>query len=645
MRRVIILCFGVLLLTHLGIAKTLQIGVFKRASLKRLKDAYAQILEAGFELKVYQKGELKKVVVDVPSSQVLAFEQRFGVKAIPVNVRILEDEGFVLKTVLRKGENQQEKKRSRVPLSKVINTLTAIKVRKDAVLLYGRMPWEYVEVEELSDPERIVIHLYNCKNGSGLGEMLVTPIPFISKLRVLYDYTNKETMVVLYPEGKVKVKIVRMGRVVRVEPSLIRVVAPSQVEVGEGQKVSLEFKDADIRDVISILSEVSGVNFVIDPEVKGTVTIKLKNVPWRKALDVILKSNGLGMLEEGPNIIRIGPVDKINRELKRRAEMAKVLEEVVPIHTKIFELDYANANELKSLVESILAKSAGAGKMKKGVEVIGRLNALLVRGTEEDLKRVEEFLKKADKPIPQVQISARIVEVATSRLKDLGINWGISFNQQETPYNFPYNIDTSGSIDLGFSPSVDPAGMLAATLLNRAQTFRLHVELRALESNGLVKIVSNPKVITMDNKEAEISQGYEIPYSTVSDQGTNVEFKDAKLELKVTPHITSHGDIILDVEVSKDSPDFAHMTPDGLPIQTRSVKTRVRLQDGETLAIGGIYEMTKQNEFRGVPGLDRVPLLKWLFGKEYKNVDKRELLIFITPTIVRYKEKVEATKQ
>ena len=232
-------------------------------------------------------------------------------------------------------------------------------------------------------------------------------------------------------------------------------------------------------------------------------------------------------------------------------------------------------------------------------------------------------------------------------MKDLGINWGFSFRQQETPYNFPYSYNTTGTIDLGFSPSVGnvPAGIFAATLLNKLQTFTLNVRLSALESNGLVKIVSNPKVITMDNKEAEISQGYEIPYSTVSDQGTNVEFKDAKLELKVTPHITSHGDIILDVEVSKDSPDFAHMTPDGLPIQTRSVKTRVRLQDGETLAIGGIYEMTKQNEFRGVPGLDRVPLLKWLFGKEYKNVDKRELLIFITPTIVRYKEKVEATKQ
>lgn len=588
--------------------------------------------------------------MDIPESQVKQFEQKFGVSAFPVDTKRLIKDGFQLLTVLKSAPKTELTRavKKRIPLSKVINSLESIKIKNGAIYLYGKMPWEYVETEKLSNPERIVIHLFNAKNESGIEQMLVTPIPYISKIRVIYDYENKETKVVLYPEGKIETKLVRMGRTIKIEPKLIRTAKTTGIEVGKDQKVTLEFKDADIRDVINILSEVSGVNFVVDPEVKGTVTIKLKDVPWKKALDVILKSNGLGMLDEGYNIIRIGPISKINSELRRRAEMEKVLEEVVPIYTKIFELDYANANELKPLVESMLAKSSGTGKMKKGVEIINRLNALLVRGTEEDLKRVEQFLKKADKPIPQVQISARIVEVSTTALRDLGLQWGFGFSQSETPYNFPYSYNLSGNVDLGFSGSVTsgpPAGTIAATLLNRSQTFTLNVQLSALESSGLVKIVSNPKVITMDNKEAEISQGYEIPYSTYSgNYGTNVEFKDAKLKLTVTPHITSKGDIILDVEVDKDSPDFAHLTPDGLPIQTRSIKTRIRLQNGETLAIGGIYEMTKQNETRGVPGFDRVPLLKWLFGKEFKNTDKRELLIFITPTIVKYKERLEGAK-
>ena len=529
--------------------------------------------------------------------------------------------------------------------TKVFNSLESVKIKGGAIYLYGRLPWGYVDTEVFKQPYRFVVHLFNAKNDTGLGEILVTPIPYIRKIRVDYDPKVKETRVVVYPENGVELRLFRMGRLIKLEPVPV-VASPVSVEASKGQRVTLEFKDADIRDVINILTEISGVNFVVDPEVKGTVTIRLRNVPWKKALEVILKSAGLGMIDEGDNIVRIGPIDKINRELSRRAQMEKILEEVTPIRTRIFELDYANADEIKPLVESMLAygKGTSKGKLKKGVEVIKRLNALLVRGTEEDLKRIDKFLQKADTPIPQVHISARIVEISTNKLNSLGLQWGFSFSQQETPYNFPYSISTQGTVDLGFVGGLtggNPAGTLVTTLLNRRQTFSLNVQLSALESKGFAKIVSNPKVITMDNKEAEISQGYEIPYSTYSDQGTNVEFKEATLKLKVTPHVTSKGDIILDVEVSKDSPDFAHITPDGVPIQTRTVKTRVRLKNGETLVIGGIYEMSQQRDYSGVPVLGRLPILKWLFGRSYSSSDKKELLIFITPDIVKYNRSLE----
>jgi type IV pilus assembly protein PilQ len=159
------------------------------------------------------------------------------------------------------------------------------------------------------------------------------------------------------------------------------------------------------------------------------------------------------------------------------------------------------------------------------------------------------------------------------------------------------------------------------------------MRLSALEEEGVARTVSNPKLVTLDNQEAEISQGYEIPFATVSESGTQTEFKEAKLKLTVKPHITSSGDIVMDVEVSKDSPDFTHVTPDGVAIQTRSIKTSVRMKNGDTLVIGGIYEITKSNTNKEVPGLSRIPLLSWLFRHRAENLEKRELLIFITPTV------------
>ena len=662
-------------------AITVQIGAFEKTSLDKIKKEFSRIIDDGYILKIYEKDSLKKVIVDLKDkTEFVNFKNKYKLKeAFIVDPGVLKKEGFKLATILGKTSDGLEKekaksineatkkaaakasmdrKKKKIPLSQVMNGLEGINIKSGSIYLYGRKPWEYVETEELKEPFRIIIHLFNTKNYSGVSELLF-PLPSINKLRVIYDYKNKETKVVLYPSGEMTVEIQRVGRMVKLTPVEIKEtkkLKKGKVEVYKGQKVSLEFKDADIRDVIRILAEVSGLNFVVDPKVRGTVTLRLRNVPWDKALDVILKVNKLGKIEED-GIIRIGPIEDINRELEARAKIAKSMEKAEPLFTEIFPLNYADINEAEKLIKPLLSDR---GKVDKVV----RLNALMVKDTKPRLKRIRDFLKKIDTPIPQVQISARLVEVTTDFTRELGIQWGFLWAQSKTEYSFPYSFGIGGGVsespsaaqaldtmetNAGWSPKditpgfvVDlPAtaitgsgGAIAASLLNRAQTFGIDVRLSAMENEGLAKVISTPKVITMDNQEAEVSQGYEIPYATVSEAGTQTEFKEAKLKLKVRPHITAEGDVILDVEVSKDSPDFTHVTPDGVPIQTRKVKTRVRLKNGDTLVIGGIYEMNKYKNANGVPGLRRIPLLKWLFQTERKNVQKRELLIFITPTVI-----------
>ncbi len=672
--RLYLLLIGVILfLSSSSFALTVQIGAFEKTPVDKIEKAFEKLVNAGYLLKIYEKDTLKKVLIDLEDeAQFENIKKEFDLQeAFVIDPEVLKEKGFKLVTIVGKvpeQENSETKvetnvdkktKRKKVPLSKVMNGLEAINIKAGSIYLYGRKPWEYVETEELKEPFRIIVHLFNTKNYSGIDELLF-PLPTINKLRVIYDPENKETKIALYPSGEITVELQRLGRMVKLTPVEIKKetkeIKKGKVEIYKGQKVSLEFKDADIRDVIRILAEVSGLNFVVDPKVKGTVTLRLRNVPWDKALDVILKTNKLGKIEED-GIIRIGPIEDINRELEARAKTMKALEKAEPLFTEIFPLNYADINEAEKLIKPLLSDR---GKVDK----VMRLNALMVKDTKPRLKRIKAFLKRIDTPIPQVQISARLVEVTTDFTRELGIQWGFLWAQAKTDLSFPYSFGVGGGVssspsaskaldtmnaksgwaptditpgfvvDLPAAVTTGSGGALAASLLNRAQTFGIDVRLSAMENEGLAKVVSTPKVITMDNQEAEISQGYEIPYATVSESGTETEFKEAKLKLKVRPHITAEGDVILDLEVSKDSPDFTHVTPDGVPIQTREVKTRVRLRNGDTLVIGGIYEMNKYENTNGVPGFKKIPLIKWLFQTERKNIQKRELLIFITPTII-----------
>ncbi|RLD99692.1 MAG: hypothetical protein DRI92_01815, partial [Aquificota bacterium] len=530
-------------------------------------------------------------------------------------------------------------------------------------------PWGFVDLEKFSPPLRYVVHLFNTSPAVSL-DTLYSPTPGVEKVRVLYDYMDRKTDVVIYPSNVAPLAMEKSGkelvlslkgleRKVEGEKAGVRPSVPTfeaRKKVYTGKRISLEFKNADIRDVIRILSEVSGLNFVVDPDVKGTVTVKLDNVPWDQALDVILRTNKLGkVVEEG--IVRIATLKSLAQEGRAQESARKALEKTKPMVLEVIPLNFVEADKVKDLITPLLSDE---GK----VDYLERINSLVVKDNAERIAKIREFVKKIDTPTPQIQIGARIVEIVTTYLKELGIQWGFLWRQTKTDMSFPYSFGVGGGVTpapatsqalttmegvSGWSPaSIAPGyvvdlpaavmtgsgGAIAASLLNASETFGLDIRLSALEEEGVARTVSNPKLVTLDNQEAEISQGYEIPFATVSESGTETEFKEAKLKLLVKPHITSSGDIVMDVEVSKDSPDFTHVTPDGVPIQTRSVKTSVRMKNGDTLIIGGIYEMTKSKKNNQVPGLSRIPLLSWLFRHRMENLEKRELLIFVTPTVI-----------
>ena len=549
------------------------------------------------------------------------------------------------------------------------NSLVKIRALGSALVLVGEEPWGFVDLEKFSPPLRYVVHLFNTSPAVSL-DTLYSPTPGVEKVRVLYDYMDRKTDVVIYPSNVAPLAMEKSGkelvlslkgleRKVEGEKAGVRPSVPTfeaRKKVYTGKRISLEFKNADIRDVIRILSEVSGLNFVVDPDVKGTVTVKLDNVPWDQALDVILRTNKLGkVVEEG--IVRIATLKSLAQEGRAQESARKALEKTKPMVLEVIPLNFVEADKVKDLITPLLSDE---GK----VDYLERINSLVVKDNAERIAKIREFVKKIDTPTPQIQIGARIVEIVTTYLKELGIQWGFLWRQTKTDMSFPYSFGVGGGVTpapatsqalttmegvSGWSPaSIAPGyvvdlpaavmtgsgGAIAASLLNASETFGLDIRLSALEEEGVARTVSNPKLVTLDNQEAEISQGYEIPFATVSESGTETEFKEAKLKLLVKPHITSSGDIVMDVEVSKDSPDFTHVTPDGVPIQTRSVKTSVRMKNGDTLIIGGIYEMTKSKKNNQVPGLSRIPLLSWLFRHRMENLEKRELLIFVTPTVI-----------
>ncbi len=413
--------------------------------------------------------------------------------------------------------------------------------------------------------------------------------------------------------------------------------------VYSGHPVSLDFQGADLRSVLRTFSEISGLNLVIDPSVQGTVDVALRDVAWDQALDHILRSNKLGYVVDG-TIVRVAPLAVLAEEETARRKLSdeQALSGELKVMTKT--LSYAQAVDLEAMLKGNALSNRGTTAVDR------RTNTIIINDLAPYLAKAEALLVTLDQPEGQVEIEARIVMTSKTFARELGVKWG--FLGQATPevgnttgVGFPNSVVGAGKADHSLSTASSIA-KLAMGSVNGA--FNLDAELSALESDGKLKSLMQPRVVTQNNVQARITRGQEIPYTTTVAPVTGgnnanviqpmptVQFKTAALTLLVTPRITPADTILLDVDVDNGSP--GDRQPNGnISINTQRAQTRVLVQNGATTVIGGIYSADEARVDSRTPGLGKVPILRWLFKSETIKDTNQELLIFITPRVIRLK--------
>ncbi|MBM4141190.1 MAG: type IV pilus secretin PilQ [Nitrospira sp.] len=405
-----------------------------------------------------------------------------------------------------------------------------------------------------------------------------------------------------------------------------------------GKKISLDFQDADITPIFRLLSDISGYNIVVNPEVKGKITMKLINVPWDQALDIMLKTFSLGKTVEG-NIIRVAPYTVFAKESEEAARAKEAEAKAEPLETKIFPISYADVTVVeKSIKDSKILTPRGS------ISVDKRTSSMVIKDIEAVFPQIENILATLDKPTPQVLIEARIVEINTKSERELGIQWGINYKAPNTlsaiggSSGLGRGSFTGDNFLVDFPSAIGPGvgSGFNFGILSPDRTLGLDLQLSAIETTGNGKVISNPRIMTVDNGKARIAQGKSIPFTKQTAEGTtSEEFKDVTLELNVQPHITPDKSISISIEIKKEELDFSFISKEGTPsTDKKEAKTDVIIKDGETIVIGGIYKINTAEEEKGVPGLMKIPILGWLFKKEKTTVSTTELLVFITPRIV-----------
>jgi len=403
------------------------------------------------------------------------------------------------------------------------------------------------------------------------------------------------------------------------------------------------------------------VNIVAGDEVQGNVTFHLENIPWDLALDMILKAKGFDYVKE-QGVYRVALAETINKEVEMELEKKAKLRDLRQLVVRLLPVNYADATALADQVGKILSTRGSAA-------VDERTNTLIIKDTEDYIVAAEDLVRRLDTQTPQVLIEARIVEVSTNFTRDVGIQWGGNFAMSpvfgnETGLAFPSVVGVSGGAS-GTVPLVDglftnnpgfavnlpaPAGegaggALGLTLGTLSGSANLSLRLSAQEEEGNVKIISSPRISTMDNKSATIRQGVQIPISVVSAQGVNTQFFNADLQLEVTPHVTQDGNIALEIAISKNEPNFGQTGANGNPtIQTKEATTELLLRDGDTTVIGGIYTRNFGENYSKLPGLGDIPIFGWLFKTKSATDQRSELLIFITPRIINRPASIQASR-
>jgi type IV pilus assembly protein PilQ len=431
-------------------------------------------------------------------------------------------------------------------------------------------------------------------------------------------------------------------------------------------RLSMDFKDADINNLLRIIAEVSGMNVVSGSDVSGKVTVRLVNVDWQQALDVILKINNMGYELDG-NIIRVAPLAKLAAErklkedqkraeedaraaaAKRRETEQQIQRAVEPLETEVIAVNYAKAGDVVKNLDRLKTM----GRPDTSIAVDDRTNKLIIKETRATLDRMVQLLKQLDLPTPQVLIEARLVEAQRNFAQSLGIEWGfaanINTNLQVPPVSVfgspvgtplvPTPAPGGGVIPLAVSlPASSPTigvGLVANSLFSNRLAIQARIS--AAENDGKAKTLSAPRVATLDNQEAEIKQGTQVPYTTVDSSGrTVVAFQDAFIRLKVTPHITNDRRVSMKVEAERTDPGTQINFTGGFafPLNTRKATTNVLVSNGGTIVIGGLLQTTDNEAESAVPWLSKVPVLGWMFKSDSISKTRVELLIFLTPTIL-----------
>ena len=426
-----------------------------------------------------------------------------------------------------------------------------------------------------------------------------------------------------------------------------------------GHPINLDFKDGDLQDIFRLFADISGLNVVVNPGISGKVTLKLTEVPWDQALDLILKTNGLGRTLDD-NVIRIARLSDLQKEEEdlRKLKENQALAGDLTVWRK--SLSYAKAADLAPSVTKVALSARGT------ITLDSRTNTMIITDLPANIEKAKDLVADLDRATKQVEIEARIVVTSRNFTRDLGIQWG--FSQRQTPQfgnttnqTFPHSIILNGQGTpsnlgvpadqgaLGTGAGIGTTGRgyavnlpasafnssIGVSLGNILGNFNLDAALTALEKQGRGRILSTPKVTTQNNQSAEIKQGVQIPLQTVANNTVTVQFKDAVLTLKVTPQITEADTVILNLEVENNTADFANLVNGIPPINTQSAKTIVLVRDGATSVIGGIYQSNEQTSQSSTPFLGRLPILGYLFRNRFTTSTNNELLLFITPRIVK----------
>lgn len=423
----------------------------------------------------------------------------------------------------------------------------------------------------------------------------------------------------------------------------------------QGEKLSLNFQNVDVRRLLQVIGEFTGMNMVVSDSVQGSITLILKDVPWDQALDIIMQQKGLDMRKNG-NVILIAPREEIATKEKLEYESKAQVSDLEPTRTESFQLNYQKAESIKTL----LTDSSQRMLSKRGSAVVDtRSNILFVQDTPSRLEDVRALLAKVDLPVRQVLIEARIVEADDTFSKNLGVRLGyhdqtggsggpgshsnfvVGGSLADTGYHtgqsatVPIWSSDSNFVNLPANPRSGTAGALSFILFNQAKSVFLNAEISALEADGRGKVISSPRVMTSNQMEALIEQGVEIPYQQATSSGaTSISFRKANLSLKVKPQITPDGKITMTLDINKDTPSTKVTTGAGVAIDTKHVKTEVLVENGGTVVIGGIYTQNQSDTTSRIPFFGDLPYVGFLFKNNTKIDDKTELLIFITPKIV-----------